>query len=122
MRRRSVCGAQAVMEPTYNHKAVEAAAQSHWSATDAYKPSRTTRASPKASITPARCCRIHRAKLHMGHVRNYTINDMMVRYQAHARLQRVAADGWDAFGLPAENAAMKNGVPPAKWTYENIRT
>ncbi|MFO7908846.1 MAG: leucine--tRNA ligase, partial [Halomonas sp.] len=59
-------------------------------------------------------------KLHMGHVRNYTIGDVVSRFQRMQGKNVMQPMGWDAFGMPAENAAIQNQVPPAKWTYQNI--
>ena len=59
-------------------------------------------------------------RLHIGHVRNYTIGDVISRFKRMLGMNVLQPMGWDAFGMPAENAAIKNNVPPASWTYQNI--
>ncbi|HMC47229.1 MAG TPA: leucine--tRNA ligase, partial [Caballeronia sp.] len=105
------------MQDKYVPADVESAAQSDWRAKDVY---RSTETSDKPKFYCVSMLPYPSGKLHMGHVRNYTINDVMYRFLRMNGHNVLMPMGWDAFGMPAENAAMANNVPPAKWTYDNI--
>jgi len=105
------------MQDKYVPAEVESAVQTQWRAADVY---RAVERDDKQKFFCVSMLPYPSGKLHMGHVRNYTINDVMYRYLRMKGYNVLMPMGWDAFGMPAENAAMANHVPPAKWTYDNI--
>ena len=105
------------LDENYPAQEVESAAQAYWKANDSFSVSEDP---SKEKFYCLSMLPYPSGHLHMGHVRNYTIGDLISRFQRMQGKNVLQPMGWDAFGLPAENAAMKNGAAPSTWTYGNI--
>ena len=105
------------MNEKYNFKEIEQKWQKYWEENQCFK---TVEDDSKEKYYCLEMFPYPSGKLHMGHVRNYSIGDVVARFNKMDGYNVLHPMGWDSFGLPAENAAIKHGIHPSKWTWDNI--